>query len=257
MTYQRALGTMLLSLGFDPRKIFRSALGLPVFFFHFIRLMKEKINGAGAGFSLRALPVLSDYKENSGVAKGHYFHQDLWAAREVFKNKPRLHVDVGSRIDGFVAHILTFMECTVIDVRSLESSVDGMHYKQQNMMEPDKISAVSDSVSCLHALEHFGLGRYNDPIDLDGWKKGFDAISRLVATAGRLYLSVPIGPQLVEFNAQRIFNPKTIVSESRNHRLELVCFSFIDDSGDFHPNARLEEAANCQYGCGCFEFLKL
>jgi hypothetical protein len=29
-----------------------------------------------------------------------------------------------------------------------------------------------DSLSCLHALEHFGLGRYGDPIDPRGHEKG-------------------------------------------------------------------------------------
>src|SRR5258708_35341646 len=47
------------------------------------------------------------------------FHQDLWAARMVFEQRPSRHVDVGSRIDGFVAHVLPFMLVTVVDIRPL------------------------------------------------------------------------------------------------------------------------------------------
>ena len=30
----------------------------------------------------------------------------------------------------------------------------------------------TDSLSCLHTLEHFGLGRYNDPINVKGFEIG-------------------------------------------------------------------------------------
>ncbi|HWF86113.1 MAG TPA: hypothetical protein VG222_14745 [Vicinamibacterales bacterium] len=53
--------------------------------------------------------------------RGHYFHQDLWVAKRIYAARPAAHVDIGSRIDGFVAHLLTFMPVTVIDVRPLDS----------------------------------------------------------------------------------------------------------------------------------------
>ena len=37
-----------------------------------------------------------------------YFHQDFVVARKIFERNPRLHIDVGSRVDGFVAHVATF-----------------------------------------------------------------------------------------------------------------------------------------------------
>mgnify|MGYP000382217343 CR=1 FL=1 len=39
-----------------------------------------------------------------------------------------------------------------------------------------------DSVSCLHALEHFGLGRYGAPICYDGYFIGFKNITNLLDT---------------------------------------------------------------------------
>ena len=46
--------------------------------------------------------ILYDYEGKSGNASGHYFHQDLLVANMIFKTNPKRHVDVGSRMDGFV-----------------------------------------------------------------------------------------------------------------------------------------------------------
>src|SRR5262249_53525396 len=161
-------------------------------------------------FGLRFLPALSDRYMTSGVARGHYFHQDLWAARRIYGRQPRRHIDVGSRIDGFVAHLLTFREVEVLDVRALSTSVRGLHFRQVDLMGAENEDGEStDSLSCLHALEHFGLGRYGDTIDPDGWRIGLRRLVRMLALGGHLYLSVPVGPQVIEFNAHRIFAPET------------------------------------------------
>lgn len=39
-------------------------------------------------------------------------------------------------------------------------------FKQADLVRPvEGMAGYCDSLSCLHALEHFGLGRYGDPID--------------------------------------------------------------------------------------------
>ena len=66
--------------------------------------------------------ILDDYVASAGIASGHYFHQDLLVASFIKKNNPKKHIDIGSRIDGFVAHVASFREIDVIDIRNLESS---------------------------------------------------------------------------------------------------------------------------------------
>lgn len=253
----RKVGIALVSLGFDPRKILLSLSGAFDYLSDFLILRRKVADGCAGEFAIKFLPILSDKKSSSGIARGHYFHQDLWAAKKVYMNKPSQHIDIGSRIDGFVAHVLVFMECTVIDVRSLSTSLKGLKFFQADMMQDDGVMSLrSKSVSCLHALEHFGLGRYGDPIDIEGWRKGLINIAKCVDLGGTLYLSVPIGPQVIEFNAQRIFNPLTIINEAKLNGLQLKEFSFIDDEGNFHENTLIDAAVKCYYGCGCFEFIR-
>ena len=112
-------------------------------------------------------PYLRDMEMCAGSIGGDYFYQDIWAARKIHKRLPKEHVDIGSRIDGFITHLLVFMEnVTVMDVRPAESNVPGLKFVEADcttlkMLGDDSV----DSISSLHAAEHFGLGRYGDPVD--------------------------------------------------------------------------------------------
>jgi hypothetical protein len=252
----RCVGSFILGVGLDPRKTVNSLR----FSFKFLRsllwfLLHDNKTSTDR-FKIRLAPVLSDCFDQSGVAQGHYFHQDLWASRKIFVDRPQYHIDVGSRIDGFIAHLLTFMDVTVLDVRPLITEVEGLQFVQKNLMSENADEYIAKSVSCLHTIEHFGLGRYGDPLDIDGWKKGLQNLSKLVADGGKLYLSVPVGTQVVEFNAHRIFDPNTIVRVALENRLRLEEFSLIDDDGRFHSGVDLNAGKKCTYGCGCFEFVK-
>ena len=112
-----------------------------------------------------------------GTPKGErlrpLFHQYLFGARKIYKRSPGRHIDVGSSVGGFVSHVASFHEREVMDVRTIIASVPGIEFIRQDVMDLDpSYYSVADSVSCLHALEHFGLGRYGDPVEYDGWEKG-------------------------------------------------------------------------------------
>ncbi|MDE3151083.1 MAG: DUF268 domain-containing protein [Gemmatimonadota bacterium] len=200
-------------------------------------------------------PILTDYAQQAGVAAGQYFHQDLWAARKVFARRPARHVDVGSRLDGFVAHLLTFMDVTAVDVRPLDSPVRGLTFVRQDATEMAGFADGSiESLSCLNAVEHFGLGRYGDPLAVDAWADALRAFARVLAPGGRLYLGVPIGRERVAFNAHRVFHARTIVAELR--ALRLLSFSAVDDADRFVENARLDAFDDAALACGLFEFGK-
>ena len=203
--------------------------------------------------------ILRDYADTAGSATGHYFHQDLLVAKLIFENNPERHIDIGSRVDGFVAHVASFRKIEVVDVRPLEKSVhDNITFKQADLMFPQDLGQ-TDSLSCLHAIEHFGLGRYTDPIDIDGHTKGIKNLVDLVSDGGRLYISFPIGQDdEVHFNAHRVFHPLSILKHpSIAEHMTLRRFDFVDDAGDLHLDLDVESVVGKpHYGCGIYTFEK-
>ena len=210
----------------------------------------------------RAFPIYSDRNDHAGVASGHYFHQDLLVARAIYASAPRRHIDVGSSIAGFVSHVASFREIEVLDVRPIDSEVPGITFIQQDVMALEDVTSLqADSVSCLHALEHFGLGRYGDSIDYDGWRKGLIGLTRMVESGGTLYLSVPTGePQRVEFNAHRVFTLPFLRSVLEEHFI-VERLAFVLDNGallDFvEPSSQQAQASfNASYGCSIWVLTK-
>lgn len=116
-----------------------------------------------------------------------------------------------------------------------------------------------DSLSCLHSLEHFGLGRYGDKISSTGYIKGFESMSKLIKKNGIFYLSVPIGCEIIQFNSHRIFDINTI-TQLVNNNFDIVDFSYVDDKGKFFKNQidviLKNKNLQLKYGCGIFELRK-
>jgi len=255
---------LLVQFGFDPRKTICSIGGLLFYFRDLLVLKEQKRNSTKKHFSFgKPYPCLDDRFSESGTAKGHYFYQDLLVAKRVYIHNPKIHVDIGSRIDGFVAHVASFRPIEVMDVRLLSSNIQNVKFIQGDLMGCIKQELIGycDSLSCLHALEHFGLGRYGDLVNYDGYLLGLDNFHRLLKKQGTLYLAVPIGPQRIEFNAHRVFSIKYLLSLFAE-KYHIDRFSVVDDSGELHEIVELNDENinnnfNCYYGCGIFEMTKL
>jgi hypothetical protein len=229
---------------------------------HRIQFVKDYLAFKRAGGVInKILPIYSDYKEQAGSATGHYFHQDLLVASYIFQENPVRHIDIGSRVDGFVAHVAAFRSIEVIDVRVLENTGHpNIRYKQLDLMDETTVDAsICDSLSCLHAIEHFGLGRYGDPINPKGHTIGFRNILKMLDAGGNLYVSVPIGCEnKIMFNAHRVFRPDDILTWQSEVQIELVKFSFVDDAGKLHREVSIESVPDkISYGCGIYSFLKI
>ncbi|MDA9296151.1 DUF268 domain-containing protein [Burkholderiales bacterium] len=195
--------------GFDPRIFMRSLRGLPVYLRDWATFRK------GYAGDMKFMPYLHDRDEEGGAINSEYFWQDLLVARAIHDANPIKHVDVGSQVGGFVAHIASFRECEVFDVRPISTVVPGVVFRQVDLMNPVKLPTTSggycDSLSCLHAIEHFGLGRYGDPVNPQGYQRGIANMAQLLQPGGCFYLSTPIGQERVEFNANWVFDPRSIV----------------------------------------------
>lgn len=225
--------------------------------------LKQQNKDTASGWKIRfTMPSLFDMYENSGVASGHYFHQDLLVAQKIYQKQPEKHVDIGSRVETFVAHVATFRQIEVLDIRELVSKTPNIVFRQCDFTKlPDGLVEYCDSVSCLHALEHFGLGRYGDTLDINGHLRGFDSLYKILKPHGTLYLSFPVGTERIEFNAHRVFSIQTPLEWAKG-RFELIGFSYVDDQGDLHKDATIDAAAISNnfilhYGCGIYEFKKI
>jgi len=250
-------------LGLNPMTSVRLIRQLPRYYREYSRF-KAQLKSSGSEFQLGNIrPMLNETVCESGNAKGVYFNQDLSVAQRIFENNPSKHVDVGSRIDGFVAHVASFRDIEVLDIRPLSSCIKHVVFRQLDLMHelPKEFVEYTDSLSCLHTLEHFGLGRYGDAIDANGHVQGFENLSRLLKRGGRFYLSVPLGELRVEFNAHRVFSLEYLLKwVEATYRLER--FTYVDDEGDLHENVTLTPSlilnnCSCHYGCAILELTKV
>jgi hypothetical protein len=243
-------------LGVDSQRFFRSVRGLPYFLRDWAAFRK------GYSGPIALMPCLHDRFEEGGATKSEYFWQDLLVAREIHCAGPKRHVDVGSRVDGFVAHVASFREIEVFDVRPMSTEVPGLVFRQADLMNSDSVreySGYCDSLSCLHAIEHFGLGRYGDAIDAKGYERGFSNMAQLLEPGGTFYLSTPIGRERVEFNANWVFDPRTVMRCAVDAGLKLLRLTVCSTDGPrevFPDDDALELLAESHYNLGIFVFRK-
>ncbi|AKD57878.1 DUF268 domain-containing protein [Spirosoma radiotolerans] len=223
--------------------------------------LKKQLNGH-SDFPIRSYyPAIFDRYAESGELIKHYFLQDLYVAQRIFKNNPIKHVDIGSRIDGFVGHVAAYRPIEIIDIRPLTRSIRNVSFRQADLMNlPADLIRSTDSISALHAIEHFGLGRYGDPIDANGHIKALDNIRQIIKPGGTFYFSSPIGPQGIVYNAHRVFSVGYLVALFEPH-YTIERFSYIDDNEQFIEDADCRSDAaqrnfGCSYGCGIFEMTR-
>lgn len=196
-------------------------------------------------------PCLSDWLPSTPYDP-HYFFQGAWLARRLAAIKPAQHVDIGSSVltlSVLSAHVPTVF----VDYRPLNVDISNLQCVAGNIVSLPFATASLQSLSCMHVLEHIGLGRYGDPIDPEGSRKAAAELARVLSPGGRLYLTVPVGRSRVCFNAHRVFAPQAISRLFPG--LRLSGFSWVNDAGHLHASGQPEDAAASEYGCGLYEFV--
>jgi len=199
-------------------------------------------------------PCFGDQRRNGGTIETHYFIQDLYVAQQIFRENPKRHIDVGSRIDGFVAHVASFREIEVGELRPLALDNQNIKVLRLDITDTESVPmAVCDSVSCLHVLEHIGLGRYGDRINPDGWLIALHNLFSMLSLGGTLYVSVPVGRPKVEYDAHRVFRAETLIHAMSPHA-QIKEIALIRDNNEFtNFGSDMVSATNSadeqSYGC--------
>lgn len=217
----------------------------------------RSLSGAAAESGLpvswdQRIPFMADATATTGFDR-HYIYHTAWAMRSVLSLAPSRHVDISSSL-YFVSHLSAVIPVDFYDFRPAELHLPGLRCKAADLM---KLPFASDSVaslSCMHVIEHIGLGRYGDPLDPSGDAAAAGELSRVLAPGGSLFVVVPVGRRRVCFNAHRIYGYADV--SALFPALELAEFSLIPDEGKFDAHADSARVALQDYGCGCFVFKK-
>ncbi len=203
-------------------------------------------------------PCLFDRSTTTGI-DAHYFHQAVWAARRIAAQRPAFHVDIGSDT-LYVGMLTAITRVTFVDIRPLQLEIADYEGVDGSILALPLKDASVHSLSCLHVIEHIGLGRYGDPIDPGGSQKAACEIVRVLATGGFAYVSMPIGRPRVQFNGQRVFDPMQVVRMFDG--LALSAFAMVDATGRFHAAADparvdlREHESGADSGLGMFSFTR-
>lgn len=200
-------------------------------------------------------PCLNDNTGQTGFDRHYVFHT-AWAARILAELLPKKHVDISSSL-YFCGIASAFVPIDFYDYRPADLSLTNLNARAGDLLHlPFADNAVA-SLSCMHVVEHIGLGRYGDPMDAEGDLKAIAELKRVLAEDGTLLFVVPVGRPRIMFNAHRIYSFEQVVAYFKG--LELVEFSLIPDNardGGLIRNAAPEMVKNQNYACGCFRFRK-
>jgi hypothetical protein len=199
-------------------------------------------------------PQLADRSAETPIDR-HYTYHPAWAARVLARTRPAKHVDISS-ILHFCTIVSAFVPVEFYDFRPAPVELDGLYAGSVDITRLPFAGDSISSLSCMHVIEHIGLGRYGDPVDPDGDLKAISELVRVLAPGGDLLIATPVGQPKVAFNAHRIYDHEAFARYFSP--LELVEFALIKEQGAsgliFEPAAEVVRSES--YGCGCFWFRK-
>ena len=201
-------------------------------------------------------PCIDDNTKTTGFDR-HYIYHPAWAARVLADTKPAEHVDISSTLN-FASLVSAFVPIRFFDFRPADVRLTNLTSGSADILKLPFPDNSIDSLSCMHVVEHVGLGRYGDPLDPEGDLKAISELKRVLAKDGNLLFVVPVGKPRVMFNAHRIYSYEQIVGYFSD--LELVSFVLISEKqedGGLIFDATALDVKKQNYGCGCFLFRKL
>jgi SAM-dependent methyltransferase len=199
------------------------------------------------------LPMLFDRTASTGFDR-HYVYHVSWAMRVLARTRPAHHIDVSSSL-YFCGAASAFVPVTFYDYRPADLRLSGLESRAGDLMALPQPTASVESLSCMHVIEHIGLGRYGDPLDPDGDLKAIAELKRVLAPGGNLMFVTPTGRPTVRFNAHRIYGYRQILDYFSPLTLKEFALVPDDPAEGFIIDATEQQADRQEYGCGCYWFV--
>jgi SAM-dependent methyltransferase len=170
---------------------------------------------------------------------------------------PEKHIDISSTL-YFCSLLSTFIPVEFYDYRPAKLTLDNLESREGDLLNlPFETNSVH-SISCMHTIEHVGLGRYGDPIDYDGDLKAIKELKRVTAVGGNILFVVPLGASpRIFFNAHRIYTKDQVVDLFSDFKLqEFALIPEDENDGGLVVDPDPDLLRRQVYGCGCFWFVK-
>lgn len=183
----------------------------------------------------------------------HYVYHTAWAARVVAQIHPQKHIDISS-YTYFATLVSAFVPVEFYDFRPANIHLSQLECGAADLCQLAFETQSVESISCMHTIEHIGLGRYGDPVDPNGDKKALHELQRVVRPNGDLLIVVPTGKPRIQFNAHRIYDPQMIFDALSELKLQSWSLLPDDSSRGLVDNPSREFALQQKYGCGCYWF---
>ncbi|MDP1625102.1 MAG: DUF268 domain-containing protein [bacterium] len=216
-------------------------------------------HGKPSRFTLRLTdfhPQVKDKTVKTGFDR-HYVYHTSWAARVVAETKPAKHIDISSSL-YFSGLVSAFVPVEFYDYRPADLLLSNLESKHGDLMALPFADNNVESISCMHTIEHVGLGRYGDPMDPEGDVKACKELARVLKPGGSLLFVTPVGREAkIEWNAHRIYSYEAALALFPG--LKLAEFSLIPEdgvNGGLIRNADPKLVMKESYACGCFRFVK-
>ena len=221
-------------------------------YFHFKQAETPKRFKGGVG---NFYPCLLDRTLKTGFDR-HYVYHTAWAARALARLRPNRHVDIGSHL-YFAAIVSAYLPIDFYDYRPVELALEGLTCSHADITHLPFADNSIPSLSCMHVVEHIGLGRYGDPVDPQGDLKAISELQRVVSPGGDILFVVPVGHEaILRFNAHRVYTIEQV--KQYFHEWDLRELYFIPDTASVNPtlDPSPEMIMANSYACGCFWFRK-
>ena len=162
-------------------RLFRSHRCFRRDFERFVELSKTTDSRFDISWSDR-YPFLNDATSTTTYDR-HYILHTGWAARLLARTKPATHVDIGSSL-YFVSIASAIVPFKFYDFRPASLPLSGVATGPADLTKLPFADGEINSLSCMHVIEHVGLGRYGDPLDPLGDLKAARELQRVLSTGG-------------------------------------------------------------------------